>query len=683
MINKIPEEVYQKAILIWKKRHPDKRYLDIANNEEIEVEGYGNVKIGNRISKLRSIYEAMMQGKKYQNRSFLTEEQIAWYNEHGMIWNIKEWREEIYKQAAIEWKKKHQGQEKLAIASNETIDLEGIGTISIGYKIRELRKKYANEKTMDESLAWWDKQGMIWDYAKWQKQEQENKYKKAIKLWKEQHKEKAYLDIPETEVIVCDNEKINIGWKISSLRKLKQENILSKEEIKTWNQLGMIWDYAKWQEEMYQKAILKWKKSNHKTSDLTIPASAEINLKGYGKIRLGAKISKLRLTYQLQRQGKDLGGSKPLTEDQINWYTSQGMIWDYKDWIEKNKSKFHGDKEKEKIAKRCLNDLHKMHQKGKKEEYNITNLLTEFNVREEELIKQLDKTTNKKTRHKEKTLLLKPNLSLRQFCIENGYNYRIILNALKLHQIMEGETLEETLNRVIIDYNHKNNSNPSNWIYAKYGNLVKHILTRLNLDATAILRNMSQNMISLKAAIKHDAFLRCRINNKNNWLEEPYNYLVDELEMNESSEEMKDNLVILGEIIAEEYHLTKEDFMIIINSFDRYTSAIRGYQMYCIGLEPDEEKRIKMIKECQLSKEDIEETFFLPLEFDKKTLIGRQSELYKKREKMKQSIMIWNDLSKEEKIKVIQDNHFTNSEVDCINEVREKIDTTKAKVYTK
>ncbi len=50
---------------------------------------------------------------------------------------------------------------------------------------------------------------------------------------------------------------------------------------------------------------------------------------------------------------------------------------------------------------------------------------------------------------------------------------------------------------------------------------------------------------------------------------------------------------------------------------------------------------------------------------------------------MKQSIMIWNDLSKEEKIKVIQDNHFTNSEVDCINEVREKIDTTKAKVYTK
>ena len=62
---------------------------------------------------------------------------------------------------------------------------------------------------------------------------------------------------------------------------------------------------------------------------------------------------------------------------------------------------------------------------------------------------------------------------------------------------MEGETLEETLNRVIIDYNHKNNSNPSNWIYAKYGNLVKHILTRLNLDATAILRNMSQNMIPL------------------------------------------------------------------------------------------------------------------------------------------------------------------------------------------
>ena len=230
------------------------------------------------------------------------------------------------------------------------------------------------------------------------------------------------------------------------------------------------------------------------------------------------------------------------------------------------------------------------------------------------------------------------------------------------------------MKRVIIDYNHHGQHEPSTWIYEKYGTLVKSILADLNLDSSAILKNMTENVVTLEEAIRHDAFLRCRKESTNAWLEEPYNYLVEELDNTKGQEQAEEDILVMGKILINEYHLTREEFSILVESFGRYANAIRGYQMYDVGLETNEEKRIEKIKTYQMSEEDIEESFFVPLKFEDGVLLGKQSELYQRRNLMRQYIIDWNEYTDDEKIEAIKTNHFSQSEVEEMEKTRKGID---------
>ena len=269
---------------------------------------------------------------------------------------------------------------------------------------------------------------------------------------------------------------------------------------------------------------------------------------------------------------------------------------------------------------------------------------------------------------------MKGDETLRKFCIDNGYNYEVISRAVKLHQMLPNSSLEEVMNRAIIDYNHQGQKQPSTWIYEKYGNLVKHILTNLNLDSSAILKNMTENVVTLEEAIRHDAFLRCRKESSNSWLEEPYNYLVEELDNTKGQEQVTENIITTGKMLIENYHLTREEFSILVESFGRYANAIREYQMYDVGLETNEERRIEKIKAYQMPEEDIEESFFIPLNFENGVLLGRQSELYQRRNLMRQYIIDWNEYTDDEKIEAIKTNHFSQSEVEEMEKTRKGID---------
>ena len=87
------KEVYRQAILKWKEKHPEKKDLDIKKKDKIDLEGIGTINIGVLIIIRRGIYNAMLQGKKYQTCKDLTEEQIAWDTEHGMIWDYQDYQE--------------------------------------------------------------------------------------------------------------------------------------------------------------------------------------------------------------------------------------------------------------------------------------------------------------------------------------------------------------------------------------------------------------------------------------------------------------------------------------------------------------------------------------------------------------------------------------------------------------
>ena len=703
MKEKISEEIYRKAIEKWQALHPEKRYLDIKQRETVELEGIGVINLGSLISIRRGIYNAMQQGEKYSKYKKLTEEQIVWDTEHGMIWNYEVWQENNYRQAVEKWQALHPEEEYLDVKARETVELEGIGVINLGdlvskrrsiYNAMQQGEKYHRRKNLTEEQIVWDtKHGMIWDYEAWQ----ENNYRQAIEKWKKQHPEKDNLDIKYSETIELEGiGVIALGRLINTRRGIynaMQQGIkygkfkdLTKEQSAWDTSHGMIWDYDEWQENNYRQAVEKWKKQHPEKDNLDIKQTETVELEGIGVINLGSLISVRRGIYNAMQQGEKYYTYKDLTEEQIAWDENHGMIWDYKKYqeehqttskksqntLEKYTEIFKGDRTKAERVVNCLESLRNQRRSRKKQIYNIDNILKEFDVDQAKLLNQLARVREKGKEHE--PVLMKGDETLRKFCIDNGYNYEVISRAVRLHQLLPYSSLEETMNRVIIDYNHHGQHEPSTWIYEKYGTLVKSILTDLNLDPSAIIKNMTENVVTLEEAIRHDAFLRCRKESTNAWLEEPYNYLVEELDNAKGKEQVEEDILVMGKILINEYHLTREEFSILVESFGRYANAIRGYQMYDVGLETNEEKRIEKIKTYQMSEEDIEESFFVPLKFEDGVLLGKQSELYQRRNLMRQYIIDWNEYTDDEKIEAIKTNHFSQSEVEEMEKTRKGID---------
>ena len=284
MQQKIPEEIYRQAILQWKRDHPEKKYLDIKHKETIELNGIGTINIGVLVHTRRYIYSAMQEGRKYQTNNNLTEEQITWNENQGMIWDYEEWQEKVYRQAILQWKRDYPEKKYIDIKATETIKLEGIGIINIGrlmfrrrniYKAMQEGKKCEKYKNLsEEQITWYEEQGMIWNYEAWQ----EKVYRQAVLQWKKEHPKEIYLDIKQRETIELEGiGKIAIGKLISKRRgiyKAMQEGKncgtyknLTDDQI-TWDEEhGMIWDYKKYQEEE-KKQKEKRKSSMEKYTNL-------------------------------------------------------------------------------------------------------------------------------------------------------------------------------------------------------------------------------------------------------------------------------------------------------------------------------------------------------------------------------------------------------------------------------
>ena len=73
----------------------------------------------------------------------------------------------------------------------------------------------------------------------------------------------------------------------------------------------------------------------------------------------------------------------------------------------------------------------------------------------------------------------------------------------------------------------------------------------------------------------------------------------------------------------------------------------------------------------------------MPLKFDRKALIGRDSEVYKRRVILKNITVSWSYMSEEEKQAKISHYQLTDEELSFVTTTRKEIDDTKAKVFTK
>ena len=82
----------------------------------------------------------------------------------------------------------------------------------------------------------------------------------------------------------------------------------------------------------------------------------------------------------------------------------------------------------------------------------------------------------------------------------------------------------------------------------------------------------------------------------------------------------------------------------------QYRIAIEKYHVYELGYISDQNKKIEIINKYNLSDKDIEDSFFVNINYENHSLIGKNSEEFKRRKAIKKLVRLWNNLNQDERI---------------------------------
>jgi len=325
---------------------------------------------------------------------------------------------------------------------------------------------------------------------------------------------------------------------------------------------------------VYRQAVLKeafegkfsliWRKEN--PTKEVIPTKTVIKITNGKKVPLGRRMNTMRtnpeiLSNKRKEFWEDFGLSKDAKRGRKSEKQKQQSV------LKEYENLFDGDKEKAERVIKTIQDIRQKRKTNQKEEIKVETILKEFEIDIKYLINCLTKTKKQDARPT-KPLLEFQGKTLKQFCIENKFNYDVINRAIRLHQIGINGTLEELINREIVNYKKE----PATWIYEKYGNLIKPILDYLQLDSKIILMEMTRNQITLEEALKNEIFEKQKETKENSWLKELYEYLIEEKKL----EKIEDNFIRL----VKDYHLEQDEIHILWNSFSEYEKKIIWRKRY-------------------------------------------------------------------------------------------------------
>ena len=186
---------------------------------------------------------------------------------------------------------------------------------------------------------------------------------------------------------------------------------------------------------------------------------------------------------------------------------------------------------------------------------------------------------------------------------------------------------------------------------------------------------MTSNDISLEEAIKRETFRKTAKKEYAyldgifyNFIE--FYHLATKEELNVYQTEMITN-----------YHLSEEEQTIIEEAFIRYKTTIRKYQLADVGFEKEQDKMMQKIIDYNLTIEEVEEAFFIPLRFENKVLLGEESELAKRRKLLKELIL--NPTEEETFEQTKSTYNLTDNEITYIVNSRKTLTTIKQKVLKK
>lgn len=520
-------------------------------------------------------------------------------------------------------------------------------------------------------------------------------------------------EITQKDIVEYEGQKIKIGQflertrvdyrkYISGNRKDSCASEVMLERYRILTAMDFIWEPNLNRSSANSKVdphieYLKWHYEQYGTiNDITFRKIVDYN--GM-TLKIGDFLSKMRYSYKQYKTNPTptrrydtellLKRYQELEDLKIDWYpknkkTLKELAEEHsvsRSVLLKYNKRFSGDVEK--ALKFALLQKEKRKDSKKATEHSLETVLEIFDVDFVTLTTHLNRKDLKTSPHQEKTLYYQ-GMTLREFCLQNGYNYDVIVKAVKLKSSnLCDEDIESLINRCIIEYNIRGQQQPSTWIYSKYGNeiLVKHMILFLGFDSGSILHNMSNNAISIEEAISIECF-RQQAKDTYGYLEEIYNDFISQYNRINTNETLTETTAIeaiinYAEELISEYHLTSEEYQVLTKAFSQYTTAIHKYHLLDIGFEKNIELRTQKIISYKLDEDDIEEAFFIPLQFDEKVLIGRDSQMYKRRAILKNLTVGWLELTEKEQNAQVEYHKLTEEELTYITKTRRSIDEAK------
>lgn len=678
--------------------------LDVPESFVIDVDGEKE-DIGVFITNQRRLHGKYLLGSVSRGERSKMVEHFKILEDLGIDWDPME----------TQWLKKYQllkdfrernGHLNIKVDYQEEIDDE---VINLGLFLddqRSLYRRYSNKLDQIDSkyikrFKMLEELGIDWEPREtyWQiRYELCCKYKEVI----------GNVNIPYDYEVVVGNEVIRLGSFLRKQRELYREyesngfancsdNVMNR--FKMLEDLGVVWNVF---DENFKFQYKYLEDFYNLYGHLNIPLDYEVidngevikvgvfarNIKAYMSERKedilnGEASIKLMLRYSML---KDIGFKFTVPVDTIKYDLGDGV----KQFTKKELSKqlnipyntfrkyldrFNGNVTKTVRIYNLNKSMNEKRKDRKNKNTKLSTVLETFDVNMDRLNSYLSKKALVDgVKRDSNVVMYSGEETLRKFCNDHGYNYGVIIRAFRLIQkkLVE-EDFETIINRVLIDYNKNGQNRPPSWVYSKYGNsvLVSHFLLSLRLDPSAVIRDMGNNCITIEEAIENNIF-KMENNKKRDYLEGLYHEVIakyNELNTDSSinSEMAIDAIVEYIRNIVNEYSLSQEEYELVVHSFYRYVTTINKYHIYDVGFEKNSDKRAEKIKKYVLDDEEIKESFFVPLKFNEKVLIGRDSELYKRRLLIKSLIDEWDNLTSYERTIRIEKLKLTDDEEKFIN----------------
>ena len=485
----------------------------------------------------------------------------------------------------------------------------------------------------------------------------EEEYREAYEKWCQEHPGKTGAEISQNAVVEINGKLVKLGKKINYMRNFP--NNLSPTVREYWQKTNALETQEERLENKYRQAALLWKKENHK-EHLDIPITTTVYIKRYGMVKIGRHLSDMRSIYKMQKKGSHYHGRKNLTEEQIAWWTKEGMNW---------------ERPRHSKTRRQAPDHHLelvQELKSLRDEENELDNILDWLLIDYETFRQIVEEKINKIKINED---LKSNQS--EILTDHSSCCQLLLEkVIKFHRLFPNESLEQILTRSIHEITIEKEF--PNWIMEKYTPYVIEILQYLNLPVREITNLMNQDILPLEQAIIIQLVGNQNISPKDKkWLQITTEYLVNLLLKHSTNkkEEIIDNF--FDEL--KEHQLTKQELKklrdLSLQAFER----IRMFQILEVGLETEEKKKLEKMKAYHFSSQDIEEAYFNALRFNRAKK-SKQEKNNDRLELLRQYIIDWRLYSPEEKRRIIENHHFTEEEISYMNTTRQKIDHTIYKV---